>query len=321
MRFLITGITGFAGPHLATRLHADGHDVFGIRRGRRDANADLHLTVRAVPAEHLIACDLTDPVALTALLRRLRPDGVFHLAALTSVPQSFAAPEETYRTNLLGTLHLFAAARAAVPACRIVWIGSSEAYGQVAPDELPIDEQQPFRPLSPYAVSKAAADLAAYQWAQTEQLDLVRVRPFNHTGPGQAPHFICADFARQVVAVERGLQPSIEVGNLDTVRDFSDVRDVVRAYVLAWERGKIGEAYNVSSGIGRTPRQILDDLMRLAAVRAVVGTRPERQRPIDVPAVVGNAEKLRQLTGWSPTIAWEQTLADLLDDWRQRLAR
>jgi len=320
MRFLITGITGFAGRHLTARLLSDGHEVFGITR-RALTPAEHGARLPNVPPDHLSVASLSDAPRIAEVIRQARPDGVFHLAARTTVPASFADPEETYRTNLFGSLHVFAAVHSAAARCRIVWVGSSEAYGQVDPNDLPITETSPFRPLSPYAVSKAAADLAAYQWSRTHGLDVVRVRPFNHTGPGQAPHFVCADFARQVIAVERTAQPPrIEVGNLDVVRDFSDVRDVVRAYLAAWKRGQAGEAYNVCSGVARTPRDILDTLIRLSGVSVTVVVQAERQRTVDVPALVGSAAKLHAATGWSPAIPWEQTLRDVLDDWRARLA-
>jgi GDP-4-dehydro-6-deoxy-D-mannose reductase len=314
VRFLITGITGFTGRHVAALLLAEGSEVFGTTRGQ-GALAPVHL-----PPNHVSVVTLEDAAGLAEVVRRVRPEGVFHLAALTSVPLSFANPEETYRSNLLGSLNVFAAVRAAAGGCRIVWVGSSHAYGYASGAELPVTEAAAFRPLSPYAVSKAAADLAAYQWSRAHGLDVVRVRPFNHTGPGQAPHFVCADFARQVVEIERGMRtPVVHAGDLDVVRDFSDVRDVVRAYMAAWQSGQQGEAYNVCSGVGRTPRQILDTIVHLAGVQAAVAVDAGRQRPDDVRSLIGSAAKLRAATGWSPAISWEQTLRDVLDDWRARL--
>lgn len=320
MRFLLTGITGFAGTHLTERLLADGHEVYGVTR-RLPAPAAHRVRLPKLALDHLSVATLSDGPRLAEVVRQVRPDGLFHLAALTSVAASFADPQETYRANLFGSLNVFAAVRDSAPRCRIVWVGSSEAYGQVEADELPVTETKLFRPLSPYAVSKAAADLAAYQWSRAHGLDIVRLRPFNSTGPGQTPQFVCSDFARQIIAVERGTQLArIEVGNLDAVRDFSDVRDVVHAYILAWERGQAGEAYNVCSGIARTPRDVLQTLMRVSGVPATVAVQAERQRPVDVPVLVGSAAKLRAATGWSPAVSWEQTLRDLLADWRDRLA-
>jgi GDP-4-dehydro-6-deoxy-D-mannose reductase len=317
MRFLITGVSGFAGTTLAAQLLADGHEVFGTTRPA----ATERTTRLPLAADHILPATLEDAPRVAEVVRVTRPDGLFHLAGFTSPAASFRDPEGAYRTNLHGSLHVFAAVLALGSHCRIVWVGSSDAYGQVTAQDIPITETTPFRPLSPYAVSKAAADLAAYQWSRAQGLDVVRIRPFNHTGPGQDAQFVCSDFASQLIAVERGQRPAqIQVGNLDVTRDFSDVRDVARAYVLAWERGVSGEAYNVCSGIGRTTREILDTLIRLSRLSPEVLVHPERQRRADVPLLVGSAAKLRAATGWTPMIEWEQTLRDLLDDWRRRLA-
>lgn len=316
MRFLITGVSGFAGATLAAQLLEGGHEVFGTTR-RPDT---VHSTRLRLAADHIFTAALDDAPRIAEVVRVARPDGLFHLAGFTNPAASFRDPEATYRANLHGSLHVFAATLALGSRCRIVWVGSSDAYGQVGPEDIPVTETTLFRPLSPYAVSKAAADLAAYQWSRAHALDVVRIRPFNHTGPGQDAQFVCSDFAQQLIAVERGQRPAqIEVGNLDVTRDFSDVRDVVRAYVLAWERGVAGEAYNVCSGVPRTTREILESLIRLSGVDARVVVRPERQRRVDIPLLVGSAAKLHAATGWSPAISWDATLRDLLDDWRKRI--
>ena len=318
MRFLITGVAGFAGRHLAERLIAEGHEVCGCDRSL-PATAPAARALN-LPADHLLVCDICDPGQVEAVVRAVCPDGLFHLAAFTSPAASFDDPDGAYRANLLGSLNVFAAVHDAAMPCRVVWVGSSDVYGQVNADELPVTERNPFRPLSPYAVSKAAADLAAYQWSLTRGLDVVRVRPFNHTGPGQASHFVCANFALQLAAVEHHRRPPrIEVGNLDVVRDFSDVRDVVRAYVAAFASGVTGAAYNVCSGSGRTPRHILERLMQLSGIEVDVAVDPARQRLTDVPVLIGSAAKLREATGWAPMIDWDQTLRDLLEDWGERL--
>lgn len=315
MRFLITGVSGFAGTTLARQLLAAGHEVFGTTR------CTAARTHTLLAPDHLRVATLDDAQRLADIVREIHPDGIFHLAAFTSPSASFNDPDGAYRSNLHGSLSLFAAVRAAGAACRVVWVGSCDAYGHVGPEGVPVTESNLFRPLSPYAVSKAAADLAAYQWSRAQGLDVMRMRPFNHTGPGQDPQFVCSDFARQLIAIERGQQPAqVEVGNLDVTRDFSDVRDVARAYTLAWKSGTAGEAYNVCSGVPRTAREILETLIRLSGIDAGVVVRPERQRRVDVPFLVGSAAKLQATTGWTPMIAWEQTLRDLLDDWRQRLA-
>jgi GDP-4-dehydro-6-deoxy-D-mannose reductase len=322
MRCLITGITGFAAAHLSQRLLAGGNDVFGTTHQVPACGKEAWPGARHVPLppDRVAVVALDDAAGLTEIIRRVQPDGLFHLAALSSVPASFAAAEETYRVNLLGSLKVFGAVRDAAAQCRVVWVGSSDAYGLVEDAELPITETNAFRPLSPYAVSKAAADLAAYQWSRVHGLDVVRLRPFSHTGPGQAAHFVCSDFARQIAEVECGRRSRLDAGNLDVVRDFTDVRDVVNAYVLAWERGGSGEAYNVCSGTARTPRQILGDLMRLSGAYAPLSVQPARQRTVDAPVLVGSAAKLRRATNWSPAINWEDTLRDLLDEWRARLS-
>ncbi len=307
MRLLVTGSTGFVGRHLTEHLLAEGHEVFGTTR------RTLPPAHPVLPTDHLLVCDICDPGAMSATVRCVRPEGVFHLAASTSVAASFNQPESAYRTNLFGSLNLFSAVAENLDSCRIVWVGSSDAYGQVSADELPVTERNLLRPLSPYGVSKAAADLAAFQWSQSRGLDIVRVRPFNHTGPGQQHEFVCADFAAQIAAIRDGKgPPRVEVGNLDVVRDFSDVRDVARAYLALFHRGTRGEAYNVCSGVGRTPRQILETLLQVSGIRATVAPAPERQRPSDVPALIGSAAKLTAATGWTPAISFEQTLRDLL---------
>jgi GDP-4-dehydro-6-deoxy-D-mannose reductase len=315
MRFLITGVSGFAGTALARHLLVDGHDVFGTTQ-----RVDGVIAVRSpLSADHVASVRLDDAARLADIISSIEPDGIFHLAAFTNPAASFNDPGAAYRANLHGSLNLFAAVRSLSSPCRLVWVGSSDVYGLVEPRELPVTESNLFRPLSPYAVSKAAADLAAYQWSRAHGLNVVRMRPFNHTGPGQDSQYVCADFARQVIAVEHGDHPAhIEVGNLDVTRDFSDVRDVVRAYVLAWERGSAGEAYNVCSGVPRTAREILQDLIRLSGIDASIVVRAERQRRVDVPLLVGSAVKLHAATGWTPKISWDQTLRDLLDDWRAR---
>lgn len=319
MRFLITGISGFAGRHLAELLLTEGHEVFGTSRSVT-APASMPTTRRLrLPPDHLLRCDVCDRHALTEVVRHVRPDGLFHLAAFTSPTASFDDPDRAYRTNLLGSLNLFAAVHGAGNRCRLVWVGSSDAYGQVDADDLPVTERNLFRPLSPYAVSKAAADLAAYQWSRAWGLDVVRVRPFNHTGPGQAEQFLCSDFAHQLTAARAGQRAAqVEVGNLDVVRDLTDVRDVVRAYLAAFQGGTAGEAYNVCSGVGRTPRAVLARLIELSGTAAEVVVQPARQRPIDVPVLIGSAAKLRAATGWTPRVDWDQTLRDLLNETRDR---
>lgn len=317
MRVLITGITGFAGSHLAEHLLADGRfEVYGIHRTRSGMHNIRHIMHRL----HLLECDLRDPSAVERVVGEVRPDWVFHLAAQSFVPTSWAAPYETVDTNVVGQLNLFEAIRKHRLACRVQIACSSEEYGLVYPDEVPIREDQPLRPLSPYAVSKIAQDYLAYQYHQSYGLDVVRTRAFNHAGPRQAEPFVVSNFAKQIAEMEQGLRPAVlHVGNLQAQRDFTDVRDIVRAYRLALECGAPGEVYNIASGETHTIQSLLDRLLALSRVEVEVRVDPARLRPSDVPILLGDASRFRACTGWQPQIPLEQTLQDTLDYWRRHV--
>ncbi len=323
MRFFITGITGFVGIHLADRLLELGHDVAGVAAdpGRI---ATLHARHGArFPKDAVTIGDLRDRTGLRAALARSAPDGVFHLAGIAFVPATFARPELAYEVNFLGTLELLNAVREVAPQARVVQVTSGEIYGAVDPArDLPLTEEQPLRPLSPYSVSKAAADLAGYQAFRANGLSVIRARPFNHTGPGQAPSFVCPEFARALAAAEIGKGPAVlRVGNLDVARDFSDVRDIVGGYLALFERGIPGEAYNLGSGVATPVRSILEDLRAACRVPVTVETDPAKVRPNDAPRIVASIDKIRRETGWAPKRPLATTLADLLAEWRTRLAQ
>lgn len=324
MRVLITGITGFAGSHLAELLLAEGPSLYGgapvevygtVRwRSRLDNVAHLRERVR------LVECDLRDRTSVDEALAAVRPDRVFHLAAQSFVPSSWNAPQETFVTNVIGQINLLEAVRTLVPGARVLVAGSSEEYGLVHSHEVPIAEDQPLRPLSPYGVSKVAQDLLGFQYARSYGLHVVRTRAFNHTGPRRGHVFVTSNLARQVAEMEAGLRaPVLEVGNLEARRDFTDVRDVVRAYALVLERGAPGEVYNVASGRSWSVAEVVELLRGLGRVPFAVRQDPARLRPSDVPLLVGDARRLRALTGWEPRIPFPQTLADLLDWWRARV--
>jgi GDP-4-dehydro-6-deoxy-D-mannose reductase len=320
MRALITGITGFAGSHLADYLLAEHPDVevWGTCRWRSRMDNVEHLEGRI----KLVECELRDAAAVSRTLEKVRPDYIFHLAAQSFVPTSWIAPNETLVTNITGQTNLFEAVRSLELDPVIQIACSSEQYGLVHRDEVPIQETNPLRPLSPYAVSKVAQDLLAYQYFQSYGLKAVRTRGFNHTGPRRGHVFVTSNFCSQVAAIELGLrEPVIRVGNLDAVRDFTDVRDMVRAYWLAVTRGKPGEVYNIATGVGIRIGDMLDKVISLARVEVKVETDPERLRPSDVAILIGDASRFRADTGWEPRIPFEQTIADLLDDWRARLAK
>jgi GDP-4-dehydro-6-deoxy-D-mannose reductase len=321
MRFFITGISGFAGRHLATHLLEGGHWVGGIARQDRALDELRGRVAGPFASAAVDACDIRDRAGLRDALDRARPDGVFHLAAVTFVPKTIERPELAYEVNFLGTVELLAAVREVAPRARVVLVTTGEIYGAIDPErDLPIVEAQPLRPLSPYSVSKAAADLAGFQTFWSQSLDVVRARPFNHTGPGQPPEFVCSEFARALVAAETGAGPAtLRVGNLDVERDFSDVRDIVRGYVALFEKGAGGEAYNLGSGSATPVRTILEELRSLARTAVTVETDPRKLRAREIPRIVGSIDKIGRATAWRPGIPLRRTLTDLMDDWRSRL--
>jgi GDP-4-dehydro-6-deoxy-D-mannose reductase len=315
MRILITGINGFVGRHLTALLLPRGDEIHGTAHHSLNDRTILP----GLDQARIQVLDVTDPTSVTNAVACVDPDWLIHLAGVTFVPASHNDPTLAVRTNVLGSVNVLAAVRARRPTCRVLFVGSADSYGLVDDADLPIRETCRFQPLSPYGASKAAADLIAYQWARSYDLDIVRVRPFNHTGRGQKVEFVCPDFARQLVAIKRGRRaPRVEVGNLEVVRDFSDVRDVVAAYVATLERGASGEAYNVCSGVGVSVRDVLETLIELSGLEVEVSVAKERVRGADVPRIVGCADKLRSATGWAPRYELRATLTDVLADWRER---
>jgi GDP-4-dehydro-6-deoxy-D-mannose reductase len=268
-----------------------------------------------------VTADLAAPRAVRAALAAARPDGIFHLAAQASVSQALADPAATLANNVLGQLHLLEAVTAECPAARVIVVGSSEVYGRVPLAEQPVDERAPFRPENTYAVSKVAQDALAYQYWAGRGVATVRLRPFNHIGPGQSDQYAASSFARQIAEAELGQRaPTIQVGNLAAERDFTDVRDVVRGYYLAYLHATPGEAYNLGSERAVALQTILDGLLAHGRVPVRVEVDPGRLRPVDVPRIVANCARFRASTGWQPTIPLAQTLADTLAAWRAALA-
>lgn len=313
-RVLVIGGSGFVGRHLCTTLVQLGWEVVATWHRRPPAVA--------VPGVKWLALDVCDPIAVRNLLRAVRCPFLVHLAGQSSAAQSFADPESTVRINFSGSLNVFRSAAELGGCTRLVWVGSAEQYGAVSPLQIPIAEEVGFSPRNPYGHAKAAADRFAAMSFPPQTLPIVRVRLFPCTGPGQPANFVCSDFAQQVVRGERtAARICIRGGNLDVVRDFTDVRDVSAALALLLERGEGGQAYNVCSGIGRTPRQIGEQLLRLAGREGQVLSDPQKFRPADVPVLVGRNQKLSEATRWQARIPWSQTLDDLLVDWRARLSR
>jgi GDP-4-dehydro-6-deoxy-D-mannose reductase len=318
MRVLITGITGFAGSHLAEYILAEhpGVQVSGLVRwrSRMDNVQDILGKV------DLHEADLKDMVSLKKALAVIKPDKVFHLAAQSFVPASWKLPVETFAINALGQINLFETLLDLKLNPKFQIAGSSEEYGMVHPHEVPMKETNSLRPLSPYAVSKVAQDLLGYQYHQSYGLRTVRTRGFNHTGPRRGDVFVTSNFAKQVAEIEKGLKPPvIHVGNLEAKRDFTDVRDMVRAYWLATEAGEDGDVYNIGSGKTYVMQDMLDMLLGMSKVKVKVEVDPARLRPSDVPILLADASKFVKQTGWQPRIPFATTLKDLLNYWRERV--
>jgi GDP-4-dehydro-6-deoxy-D-mannose reductase len=314
VKVLITGIAGFAGSHLAELALREGAEVAGtVLPGASTENlARLEKDVATVP------CDLTEPGAVAAVLRATRPDRVFHLAGASVVGTSWALRADVLRTNLAATYQVCEALRQHPVPCLVV--SSAEIYGLVPESDQPIRESRPAAPLSPYALSKASQELYVGYYARCEALPLVVVRAFNHVGPRQGLGFVWSDVARQVAEIERArVPPILEVGTTSTRRDFTDVRDMVRAYWLLLARAQPGSTYNAASGRAMTIREVIDGFLAHAERPVEVRQVDQRVRPIDIPLLLGDATALRTLTGWVPAIPLRQSLADVLDDWRHRV--
>ena len=312
MKALITGISGFVGSHLAEYLlaHTDWQ-VAGTVYGPYGHILPLRDRLELYPAE------LSHLPVVEFILDLARPDVVFHLAAMAVTGHSWRDPAATLQINVGMQANILQAVVNLQLDCRILVVGSSEVYGAVPADHMPVDEEAPFRPLNPYAVSKVAQDMLGLQYHLSHGLDVVRVRPFNHIGPRQGPGFVVPDFASQVARIEAGQQEAVmRVGSLEAQRDFTDVRDVVCAYHLLALHGQPGEAYNVGSGQAHAIQEVLDAFLARSRVPIRIEPDPERMRPSDIPLVLCDYGKLHACTGWRPAISFAQSLADVLDYWR-----
>ena len=298
MKALITGAEGFVGRHLTRHLEACGDIVIGVDRPTGP--------------------DLLDPTALDALLAEVRPDVVYHLAGWSDIGASWNAPRECFEVNATGTLNLLQAC-IANGSPRVLAVSSADVYGRVTPADLPITEDTPFRPVTPYAASKIAADQLALQAWLGFGLEVLRVRAFNHLGPGQSTNFVAPGIADRIARNERDGLQSVTVGNLTPRRDVTDVRDVVRAYRLLVEHGEPGGAYNVCSGRDLAIAELAEMLIALAATPMQLEADPVLQRPVETPVLLGDPGRIHRATGWVPEIPIERTLADVLDERRRLL--
>lgn len=317
LRALITGAAGFAGTHLAEFLLGDGAlEVWGTYHRSPVPALPSLAGLQSVP------CDTSDPERVRALLADVRPNWIFHLAGQSDVGGSWESAWATFELNVRGQLNILQTMVELDLDARVLVIGSNNEYGLVKPDDLPLDERTPLRPDTPYGVSKVAQDLLGLQFYLSHRLRTVRVRCFNYIGPRQGDHFVTAAFARQIAEIEAGLsEPVLRVGNLSSQRDFTDVRDVVRALRLALERCADGEVYNIGSGRSVMIERLLDILLSYARCPIQVEPDPARLRPSDVPRSVADIRKFTHATGWQPRISIEQSLRDILEYWRQTVSR
>jgi len=313
MKILITGITGFAGSFLAEHLLELGHDVSGTYLSD-DSLVNVESIKDKITVEKV---NLLEEEKVENYIKKIHPDGIIHLAALTSPAQSFQNPKEFFHNNIDSEITILEAVRKNSIVCRILVISSSEMYGLVRKEDIPIDEDTLLFPSSPYAVSKIAQDYLAYQYYRSYDMNILRIRPFNHIGPRQSPHFVVSSFAKQIAELEKKEgEKKLTVGNLSAFRDFTDVRDMVKAYALLFEKGKAGEIYNIGRGQSYQISDILNKLLSLAATEIEWEQDPKLLRPSDIPNIVCDNRKVRNLTGWEPKIPIEQSLKDTLDYWR-----
>lgn len=316
-KILITGITGFVGSHLTEYLlkHSSNIQLFGTTRSLIDRSDKTFAQVKLLHAE------LTNQKDVSNIIETVRPDEVYHLAALSSPAESFKSPTETITNNVSAQVNLFEALRVHdLLSTKVIIITSSDMYGLVKPKDIPIDEETSFNPNSPYAVSKITQDYLAFQYHLSYKMPIIRVRPFAHVGPKQNDKFVIASFAKQIASIEKGIQePILKVGNLEAKRDFTDVRDMVKAYTLLMKKGVPGEAYNIGSGKSRKIIEVLNKLLTLSSTQITTSVDAERMRPSDIPELCCNYDKMHKLTGWKPEIPFDKTLEDILNYWRSKV--
>ena len=316
MRAFVTGAEGFAGSHLTELLIREGFETSGVYYSEQSLEPVKNILSQA----KLVECDVRDREKLSRIVSDDAPEIVFHLAALASVPQNERNRALSIETNFVGSCNLLDAVRDAAPEARTVMISSSEVYGKVTPEQLPLGEDDPVRPANFYGVTKASVELLSRFYVTRYDMDIVILRPFNHIGPRQGTAFVCADFASQIAKIERELMPArMDVGDLTVERDFTDVRDMVKGYLLASRKGHAGETYTLCSGDAHRIQEVLDILLDHAEVPIEVHQDPAKLRPSEIPVLMGTYEKFRRATGWSPEIPFDTTVRDTLDYWRRQV--
>jgi GDP-4-dehydro-6-deoxy-D-mannose reductase len=312
----ITGIEGFAGSHLAELLLKEGYRVCGTVLDLKKIDNIKHLLKRV----KILECNILNYYKLRSAVKRFKPDVIFHLAGIASIPESFRVPGTTYKINFWGTYNLLESIRKYSPDTRVLIVGSAHEYGRLKEKELPVKESHPLKPETPYGASKAAAEMLSLQYYYSFGIKIFLVRSFNHIGPRQNPAFVLSSFAKQIAEIMKGNVPAVlKTGNLNVYRDFTDVRDVVNAYLLVVEKGKCGEIYNVCSGKAVKLGYILKKMLTIAGCRARVVTEKMRMRKSEMFKFYGDNTKLKNATGWKQHYKLEETITDLLDWWQQEL--
>ncbi len=310
-RILVTGCWGFVGRFVVELLQSRGYEVWGT--DIRDSQKDF-------PGKECVIGDLLDERTVTLLLDVADPDAIIHLAGQSSARLSFDEPHRTIRSNILPCLYILDLLRTRSLRTRLLAVGSAEEYGPLDAGAMPIKEDCPTHPVSPYALSKAMQNECCRSYHSLYNVDVIITRSFNHTGPGQTDTFVLGSIARQIAEIEEGLrEPVIEIGNLEVRRDFLDVRDVGEAYLSLLEKGKSGEVYNVCSGKAYNLHELLDQLCRFASMDVELRVTKDRLRPVDTPELRGDPGKIHGDTGWAPRIPIEKTLQALLDHWRESI--
>lgn len=316
-KILITGVSGFAGNYLAHELvKSEDNEIFGTYLSEKSKTSLSDISFKI----NLVNLDLMDFKSVTNIIEKIRPDQIYHLAALTSPTQSFKEPSLVMVNNISSQLNLLEAVKNAQLKTRIMIVSSAEVYGKVDPKDLPIDEDTPLKPANPYAVSKLTQDFMGLQYHIAYGLDILRVRPFNHIGSGQTEHFATSAFAKKIAEIEKGInKPILTVGNLDAKRDFTNVKDMIRAYILLMKKGESGSVYNIGSGKSYKMSDILNMLLSFSNSKIKIEVDPNLLRPSDNPELICDNRKFVSLTGWKPEIDIETTLKEILEYWRGKV--